>query len=128
MTILTVDCNLDQLKICELMLRRIFPQDAVVAYQDPLMAGKYCCNNRVDIVFAALNMERMDGLKMAEFAHHFHPEAQVYLTADPEYCQWESLYEDKINGMIPYPLSEESIRAVLERAETEKEAGPAQPK
>lgn len=113
MTILAVDSCPERLEDIRPLLERVFPFDAIVTKSDPLVAGQYSFHHPVDVLYTALDMKLMDGLKLACFVRRASPDALTFLIVSPE-CEIESeLWADELDGQLVYPISEESLREAL---------------
>lgn len=118
MTVLAVDGSAARLNELSRLLEAAFPEDRVIAERDPLAAGKYSFNNPVDILFAAVEMPRLDGLKLVEFVRHANPDAFVFLLvgADAD----SGLWADEVDGLLPYPVTGALLRDALCRAQRKR--------
>ena len=117
MDILAVDGDAVRLEKTAALVQSVFPSAAVIAQDDALMAGKYAYSSPVDILFAALDMKRMDGLQMAGFVRRRYPDVWVFLTSCPAQRGIELTNECEADGFLVEPLNE----AELYRAMTEAE-------
>lgn len=113
MMILAVDGTALRLSRLAELLRSAFPEDTVITHGDPLAAGQYCYNNPVDVLFAALQMPRLDGLKLAAFVRHANPGAAVLLIANTASDAEAVLWEDDADGVLAYPLTEAALKDAL---------------
>lgn len=84
MVILAVDNHAERLQQLTQLLQKTFPQEKVLSFVDPLMAGKYSYSHGVDVLFTELRMKRMDGLEMCQFIRRRQPEVRCYLIGSPE--------------------------------------------
>lgn len=117
MTILAVDDSCERLNSLAQLLRRTFPEHAVIAQKDPLAAGKYSFNNPVDMLFAAIRMPRLDGMKLVEFVRHSNPKASVFLIAEHKSDAAGGLWADELDGLLAYPVTETLLRDALHQAQ-----------
>lgn len=113
MTILVVDWDTKRLINTELLVRNIYPQDEILAYTDPLLAAQYSCNHMVEVVVAAWEMRRMNGLQMAEFVRKFRPRAQIYLTACPQERAGGVTRTGEADALLGEPLTEKALRDAI---------------
>lgn len=112
LTILAVDNDEKRLKNLMKLLCETFPDDHVEGTCDPLMAGKYGYNNRVDLMLTALVMRPMDGDRMAAFMRRKIPDIKVVLMA------YESEFEDYICDydnytVLRFPASKEKLKKAV---------------
>ena len=121
MTVFATDCISERLEELKKCLTEIYPQTEIITENDPLMAGKYCFLNHVDIVFADLDNRRIEGLQMEKFVHHSNPEAKFYLTGEmQDFLDWDIIDDegrlcvDGVSGVISYPVTTEKIKKALE--------------
>lgn len=116
MTILAVDNSAKELEHIKGLLARVFPLDTVITESDPLAAGKYSFHNKVDVLYAALGMTHMDGLKLVCFVRRAAPEALTFLIVPPEHRISSELWADELDGQLTYPPSEEALREAFNEA------------
>lgn len=81
MTILTVDPNSKDLNHLTNCLSLLHPGDKVRSYSDPMLAYQYAFNHKVEAVYAAVNMKRLDGLTLAKMLREDQPDMRIYLVA-----------------------------------------------
>lgn len=113
MTILVADRDAARLNNTEAVLRRIFPEENILTYTDPLLAAQYSSGNTVEIVVAVWSMRRMSGLQMASFVRKFNPLAQIYLIDCPEGRVGGTTREGDADYLLGEPLTEEALRAAI---------------
>lgn len=113
MKILAVSNELPVLAELSGVLKKLFPLVEVVTETDPLMACKYSFNNKVNLVFAAVDMKRMSGSDLVRFIKREHPSVKTYLIYDSATCSIASVCDDS-DGAIRYPFSVEELTATLE--------------
>lgn len=123
MKILVVDNYNKRLQHLAGLLSSAFPDAEIETTIDPLMAGKYSFNNRVDILFAGLEMKRMNGMELGRFVRKNSPMAKVYLLGlENEHKDTYINPEENINGLLLYPFSAERIEAIAETIDMLEEA------
>ena len=120
MTILAVDCNVQRLDSLEALLKREFPSEIVIRENDSLAAGQYAFNHPVDILFAALEMPRLDGLKLTSFARYTNPDAMVFLMVEPGDDFETALWMDEVDGLLYYPVSSAPLLNALQFARSKR--------
>lgn len=114
MKILTVGNHITLLKELGKELSEIFPEDEIIQETDALMAGKYAFNHEVDVVFAEVDMKRMNGLQLIQFVRHEHPDVKSYLIGtDKELSESFLIVSEDVTGVLTYPFAEHAIWDVL---------------
>lgn len=116
MTILAVDGSSERLTALRQVLLQAFPEDTIITESDSLRAGKYSFSHPVDILFAAMEMPRLDGLKLIEFVRHAAPDALAFLLTDAKTDMDNGLWRDEIDGVITYPVTEACLCDALQNA------------
>ena len=110
MKILTVSNSISVLSELNERLAKAYPQADIIGETDPLMAGKYSCNNDVDMLFAAANMKRMTGMQLIDFIKREHVNAATYLVGtDEEISETVTDAYECVTGVIVYPFTEKSF-------------------
>lgn len=108
MTILVVGNNIAMINELSDKLRSIRTDAKIVVAYDALMAGQYSFNNEVDIVFAQINMKRMNGVQLIEFVKHEHPRVLSYLVGSKaEFDESQVSEAEDITNVVVYPLDTE---------------------
>lgn len=108
MVILAVDNNLKRLDELGVIIRSSFQESTVLAFQDPLMAGKYSFFNQVDVLFAEARMKRMDGPSLVKFIKDRSPKLRAYLITDND-AEATALDAEYINGFITRPVTQAKL-------------------
>ena len=116
MTILAVDASSERLRGLVNLLEKAFPEVAVLAKSDALAAGQFCFNHPVDALFAAVEMPRLDGLQLMEFARHANPNAMLFLLVDPQKGTDEAYLREEADGLLYDPITEEQLYLALQSA------------
>lgn len=124
MTILIVDNSTERLESLEDCLREVLPAAKIRKEQDPFAAGKYGLFHPVDMVFTELECGKMDAFQLGGLIKHVNTRSQIYVTGKMQALQdWEiidedgTLLEDSFSGALPYPVTPEKIKAVLNVSE-----------
>lgn len=114
MIIMTVGNHATILKELVKALSEIFPGSEIIAETDALMAGKYAFNHEVDMVFAEMDMKRMNGLQLIQFVRQEHPDVKSYLIGtDQDFSESFLTAPGDVTGILTYPFTEKKIKAVL---------------
>ncbi len=110
MKILVVSNNTSVLMNLCIRLESVFPLETIVQERDSLMAGKYAFNNKIDMIFADINMKRMNGVELVEFVKHDNPKVQAFLvgTAEEIFELTVSVPED-VDGILTYPFTDDLV-------------------
>lgn len=113
MTILAVDNNLPRLWRLVQQLRKASPNATIEYTHDPMMAGRFGYNKPVDALFAALNMQRGDGMWLADFLRKPNPDMKVFLVADQnDWDTYAPAVDDRIEKRLIYPIEEVELREI----------------
>lgn len=117
MKILTVANHMIMLEEVEKELHGIFPEAEIIKETDALMAGKYAFNQGVDIVFAEVDMKRMNGFQLIEFVRHENPDVKSFLIGtEAEFSESLLVVSEDVTGILTYPFAENAICDVLQRS------------
>lgn len=110
MRILTVSNHMPLLaELCD-ALSALFPQASIARETDSLMAGKYAFNNDVDMIFADINMKRMNGAQLIQFVRSEHPGVRTYLIGTKQELRDSPLtVSEDITGIVLYPFTQKSL-------------------
>ena len=108
MTILTVDPELNDLKALTQSLSRLYPEDEVVSFSDPLMALQYAEHQPIDVLYAAADMKRLAGTVLAQRLREKQPLLRVFLVAADEAYRLDAL-QIKADGYLIKPISVSDI-------------------
>ena len=126
MVILAVDDDLRRLERTKEQLQSILPAETVVAESNALTAAKFAFNHPVDILVTAVEMARLDGLKLMEFARHTNPKAAVFLLVDADDDFNGGLWADEVDGVLYDPVTRERLAGALRQAQRKREANSAE--
>ena len=113
MKILVVDDREEHLKEMITELKNEFQDSGVIGFTNPMMAVKYGYENPVDMVFTAVEMNRLSGFSVARLLRSRHgPVLPVILLTDSK--QWRQLgTELHINGWMKRSAHSDQIRHAL---------------
>ncbi len=118
MTILTVGNEISILQELSDELLTICPSASLVVKTDPLMAGKYAFNHRVDILIAEMDMKRMNGIQLVDFVRREHPGVLAYLLGEKENMKKQNINQiENVTGIITYPFRNRSLEHLFKGAE-----------
>ena len=118
MTILVAGNNVTMINELSDKLRKIKKDAKIIVENDALLAGQYSFNNDVDVVFAEINMKRMNGVQLIEFVRHEHPLVLSYLVGSKaEFDESPLIAAEDITNIVVYPLSTEKIRELFSKSE-----------
>lgn len=111
MKILAVANHLGLLEELKKKLSDVFPGAEIIKEKDALMAGKYAFNQKVDIVFAEVDMKRMNGLQLIQFIRQEHPDVKSFLIGtEKEFSESFLVVSEDVTGLLTYPFAENAIR------------------
>lgn len=113
MTILAVESDPDLLWALVENLRKAFPGAVIEYTHDARMSN---VSRKLDMVFAALVMKRMDGLSLIDFIRkHNNPDVTAYLMADSDdFEEWELAHDTSI-GQLYYPVTLEMLYEIAKK-------------
>lgn len=117
MKILTVANHLAILEDLKEKLSDAFPGAEIIREKDALMAGKYAFNQKVDMVFAEMDMKRMNGLQLIQFVRQEHPDIKSFLIGpEKEFSESFLVVSEDVTGILIYPFAENAIREIRQRS------------
>lgn len=111
MTILTVSNQKPMLDELEKELAALLPGAGIIKQTDALMAGKVAFNQKIDVVFAATVMKRMNGLQLIQFVRQEHPAVKSYLIgSEQELSELFFTVPGDATGCLIYPFAVNAVR------------------
>ena len=113
MTFVAVDQNRERLTELTRLLLEAFPGSVIYQHTNPLKAPKDVRNNRVDAVFAQLDMGNLGGAELTRILHSERANLPVFLLADAERGDSPTL-EGNVTACLIRPLSAEMLRESLD--------------
>lgn len=109
MTFVAVDKNRGRLAELTQLLLEAFPGSVIYQHTNPLKAPKDVRNNRVDAVFAQLDMGNLGGTELTRILRSERAELPVFLLTDAE-RNGRTAPEDHAAACLARPLSAELLR------------------
>ena len=112
MNILTVANHITVLEELGKDLSDVFPDAEIIQETDALMAGKYAFNHKVDMVFAEVEMKRMNGLQLIQFVRYERPAVKSFLIgSEKELSESLLVISEDVTGVLTYPFAKNAIYA-----------------
>lgn len=111
MKIVAVDNVSQRLKELEKTIRKVFPDDMVSPFTDPMLAAKYGVRHNVDIIIAERKMPRMDGFEMVDVIQRFNRNIKIYLIKEP-HESLDGMNDAGVAGWLNRPVIEETLREI----------------
>lgn len=109
MTFVAVDQNRERLTELTKLLLEAFPGSVIYQHTNPLKVPKDVCNNRVDAVFAQLDMGNLGGTELTRILRSERANLPVFLLTDAERGDRPS----PAANCLARPLSAELLRESL---------------
>ena len=114
MTFVAVDPNRARLAELTRLLLAAFPGSVIYQHTDPLNAPRDVRSNRVDAVFAQLDMGKLGGAELTRMLRMEKAELPVFLLSDGEQGEGTAL-GNRTAACLVRPLSVEMLRESLSR-------------
>lgn len=112
MTFVAVDQNRERLTELTGLLLEAFPGSVIYQHTNPLKAPKDVRNNRVDAVFAQLDMGNLGGAELTRILRSERANLPVFLLSDAE-RNGRTTPENHVTVCLARPLSVEMLRESL---------------